>query len=231
MIEHNRIQMVSGNELLRQTVESVLQTNKKEWFLNWQEGINFYNLLGKRKSDEIIKNEILQGLLQVDNTFAIEDFVITEEGRELKVYFTAKTSSGETVTISNMAAGTSVSRTGVTGSYYSSRSSSVDVSNKANKATTLAGYGITDAYTQEQTDTAISAAIANAPYLSRVSVEKLPDISKANENIIYVVYADADSENNKYTEWMAINGAWEQTGGSDIVDITTDEIDALYGEV
>lgn len=232
MIEQNRIQMVSGEELLRQTTESVLQTNLREWFLNWKEGINFYNLLGKRKSDEIIKNEILQGLLQVDDTFIIEDFVITEEaGRNMKIYFTAKNSNGESVTVSNMDAGTSVSRAGNMGYYYSSRSSYPDISNKANKATTLAGYGITDAYTQEQTDIAISAALANAPYLSRLTVEKLPDITTASSNIIYVIYADADSENNKYTEWMAINGAWEQTGGSDIVDITTEEIDSLYGEV
>lgn len=36
-----------------------------------------------------------------------------------------------------------------------------DVANKADKATTLAGYGITDAYTSAQTDTAIANAMAN----------------------------------------------------------------------
>ena len=36
-----------------------------------------------------------------------------------------------------------------------------DIANKANKATTLAGYGITDAYTNAQTDTAIATAISN----------------------------------------------------------------------
>ena len=35
-----------------------------------------------------------------------------------------------------------------------------DITNKADKATTLAGYGIADAYTQAQTDTAISNAMA-----------------------------------------------------------------------
>lgn len=231
LIEQNRIQMVSGNELLRQTVESVLQTNKREWFLNWQEGINFYNLLGKRKSDEIIENEILQGLLQVDDTFVIQDFKITEEGRNMNIYFTAKNENGETITVSNMAAGTA-GRTGTMGYYYSSsRSSYPDVSNKANKATTLAGYGITDAYTQEQTDIAISAALAKAPYLTRLTVEELPEVSVASDNVIYVIYADDDSESNKYTEWMVINGAWEMTGGTDIKDITIDEIDELYGEV
>ena len=218
---------------MRQTVESVLQTNKKEWFLNWEEGINIYNILGKRKSDEIIQNEIAQGLLQVDSSFLIEDFHVETEGREMKISFTAKNSNGETVTISNMGAGRS-SGTSYTASYfggYRYSSSYPDISHKANKATTLAGYGITDAYTQEQTNSAISAALVNAPYLSRTTVERLPDLSVANINTIYVLYEDSESENNKYTEWMVINGKWEQTGGSDIVDITADEIDALYGEV
>ena len=35
-----------------------------------------------------------------------------------------------------------------------------DIANKADKATTLAGYGITDAYTNAQTDTAIANAMA-----------------------------------------------------------------------
>lgn len=36
-----------------------------------------------------------------------------------------------------------------------------DIANKADKATTLAGYGIADAYTSSQTDTAIANAMAN----------------------------------------------------------------------
>ena len=229
MIENNRIQMVSGNELLRQTVESVLQTNKKEWFLNWQEGINFYNLLGKRKSDEIIQNEIMQGLLQVDSSFVMDDFRITEEGREMKVFFTARNSNGDSISVGNVSAGTQGTRTGYVPSYYSSRSSSVDVSNKANKATTLAGYGITDAYTQEETNKAIAAALANAPYMTRLTVEKLPEIG--NPSVIYIVPSENGSESNMYSEWLYVNGKWEQTGGEDIEDITNEEIDALYGEV
>ena len=231
LIEQNRIQMVNGNELLRQTVESVLQTNKREWFLNWQEGINFYNLLGKRKSDEIIENEILQGLLQVDNTFIIEDFKITQNGRDMNINFTATNGNGEKITVGNMTASTT-GRTGNMGYYYSSsRASYPDISNKANKATTLEGYGITDAYTQEQTNSAISMAIAKAPYLKRMTVNALPDVSDADENIIYVLYADGDSARNKYTEWMVVNGEWELTGGTEIEKITIEEIDELYGEV
>lgn len=49
LIQNNEIQIVTGEELTRQTVKCVLNTNKGEWFANWQEGINFSELLGKKK--------------------------------------------------------------------------------------------------------------------------------------------------------------------------------------
>ena len=56
VIENNRIQMIEGTDLLRQTVQSVLGTNKGEWTLNPNEGINFKNLLGKQKTIDTKKN-------------------------------------------------------------------------------------------------------------------------------------------------------------------------------
>lgn len=46
-IVNGRIEMIEGSELLAQTVQSVLGTNKGEWVLNKEEGINFRNILGK----------------------------------------------------------------------------------------------------------------------------------------------------------------------------------------
>lgn len=50
IIENNEIVMVNGNDLLKQNVKSVLSTNKGEWSLNVEEGINFNNILGKQSS-------------------------------------------------------------------------------------------------------------------------------------------------------------------------------------
>lgn len=49
LIMNNEIQLVDGSDLLAQTVQTVLNTNKGEWFLNEDEGINFWNILGKHK--------------------------------------------------------------------------------------------------------------------------------------------------------------------------------------
>ena len=90
---------------------------------------------------------------------------------------------------------------------------------KADKATTLEGYGITDAYTKSATDSAIAAAVAAAPHLKRTIVEQLPDEGEADENTIYMVGRGAGSEDSAYEEYMLINGAFERIGTSD-VDLT-----------
>lgn len=98
IIENKDIKMVSDIELLRQKVKSILSTCKNEWFLNIDEGINFNNLLGKKKSDDIIRNEILEGLKQVDSTFILESFSCSVNDRHLIIKFSARTSSDIVIT-------------------------------------------------------------------------------------------------------------------------------------
>ena len=43
------IEIVSDDELMVQTIQSVLSTNKGEWIFDAEEGINFANILGKQK--------------------------------------------------------------------------------------------------------------------------------------------------------------------------------------
>lgn len=90
---------------------------------------------------------------------------------------------------------------------------------KANKATTLAGYGITDAYTKGETDGAIAMAVANAEHLKRTIVEALPDVGDADEHTIYMVGDGEGEGNQKYEEFMLVNGAFEKIGDS-AVDLT-----------
>ena len=90
---------------------------------------------------------------------------------------------------------------------------------KADKSTTLAGYGIGDAYTKGQTDSAIAAAVAAAPHLKRTIVEDLPDAGSADQNTIYMVGTGAGSEDSAYEEYMVINSSFEKIGSSE-VDLT-----------
>lgn len=96
-----------------------------------------------------------------------------------------------------------------------------NIDKKADKATTLAGYGITNAYTSGQTDTKIAEAVANAHHLKREIVDTLPDVATANEDTIYMVPDAGDtgaagSNKSVYTEYMLVNGAFERIGTSDV---------------
>lgn len=96
------------------------------------------------------------------------------------------------------------------------------LASKADKATTLAGYGITDAYTTTQTDSKIAAAIASAPHLKRAIVEELPAVGSADANTIYMVpqgkgsVDDPGTTTSHYNEYMLINGAFELIGSSQV---------------
>lgn len=93
------------------------------------------------------------------------------------------------------------------------------INGKADKGDSLADYGITDAYTKGQADSAIAAAVAAAPHLKRSIVEDLPEVGSADANTIYMVGTGAGSEDSAYEEYMLINGAFERIGTSD-VDLT-----------
>lgn len=93
--------------------------------------------------------------------------------------------------------------------------------------TTLAGYGITDAYTKTQTDSAITTAIGKAGHLKREIVSALPSVSSADENTIYMVPkasgATGSSDTNGYDEYMLVVSGntkkFEKIGDS-AVDLT-----------
>lgn len=93
---------------------------------------------------------------------------------------------------------------------------------KADKATTLEGYGITDAYTKAQTDSKIAESIAAADHLKREIVESLPEVEEADENTIYMVpqgggsIEDPGTSTSHYNEYMLINGAFELVGSSQV---------------
>ena len=89
-------------------------------------------------------------------------------------------------------------------------------SGKADKATTLSGYGIADAYTKTQTDSAIATAVANAGHLKREIVAALPDAGEADEHTIYMVGTGEGSEHSVYEEYMLINGGFEKIGSSEV---------------
>ena len=92
-------------------------------------------------------------------------------------------------------------------------------SDKADKATTLAGYGISDAYTKGETDSAISSAVAASQHLTKVVLgdsEELPDASSATQNAIYLKKITGGSGDQYYEEFIVINDQWEKIGDTKV---------------
>ena len=92
-------------------------------------------------------------------------------------------------------------------------------SGKADKATSLAGYGITDAYTKGETDSAISSAVAASQHLTKVVLgddEELPDASTATQNAIYLKKIADGAGNQYYEEFIVINNQWEKIGDTKV---------------
>lgn len=105
----------------------------------------------------------------------------------------------------------------------------------AAKATTLAGYGITDSMTASEVNTAIQTALGSITGVSYQIVETLPQTGAAG--VIYLV-SNSGTGANVYDEYIYTNGAFEKIGStdtdlsgyiqeSDLVTITNGEIDTI----
>lgn len=87
--------MLSGVDLLIQTVECVVGTNRGEWFLDEDEGITFSVALEKHPDMDMVKSEINDALLKVDEAFVMEDFTYSKAGRKLQIHFIASNDIGQ----------------------------------------------------------------------------------------------------------------------------------------
>ena len=72
--------MIQGTELTKQTIKTVLGTQKGEWFLNWEEGINHNEILGKKRyasQSSALDNQYLAEINE------LKDVIKANEGSEL----------------------------------------------------------------------------------------------------------------------------------------------------
>lgn len=106
---------------------------------------------------------------------------------------------------------------------------------KQSPATTLAGYGITNAYTKTEVDTAIASAAGG---MSFEIVSSLP--ATGSSNTIYLMAQSGGSGTDLYDEyiWLSSSSAYEKIGSTgvdltgywnstNLVALTSNEIDAI----
>lgn len=89
VINDNKIEYVSGVELVAQTLRQVLNTNLGEWFGNEDEGIDFSVILTKNPNYELIQDTIDTAVQYVADMLDVEleadNYSYSTEGRQLTV--------------------------------------------------------------------------------------------------------------------------------------------------
>lgn len=114
--------------------------------------------------------------------------------------------------------------------------------NKADKATTLEGYGITDAMTATAIAEAIQAAIAATGHASFSKVDAVPSAEEAKANVLYLVmnadtgfydiYAKVETEVVRLDDVSVNLDAYSTTGqmNAAIAEAIKNKVDAVEGK-
>ena len=99
VIENGELLLIDGAEEIAQCCEIVLGTNKGEWFLNPQLGIDFNTLNNKAVSVEAVREQIRSGLRQEPRISTIEaiNVQLDTKARQSSVTFRATATTGEVV--------------------------------------------------------------------------------------------------------------------------------------
>lgn len=95
VLKNGDLQLVKDKDLTIQKVKLTLSTNKGEWFLNEEQGIDFRVILTKNPSVDEILETVRNGLHQVDETLEIIDYSFVRKDRHLVMAFKASNGSGE----------------------------------------------------------------------------------------------------------------------------------------
>lgn len=100
VVNTKTIEVVQDDELLRQTVELVLATNRGEWEFDPLEGIDRKLLLRKGYNADDIRGTIEAACLRVDPTLTLTDFDLSVDARRhAKIKITLVKPDGDTIEV------------------------------------------------------------------------------------------------------------------------------------
>lgn len=99
----NNLVMVEGKEEIAQSIERILTTNKGEWFLNLEHGLDYKAITGKGRDIEGIKLAITEAILQEERVSEVEKIdLFLDKDRHLKINVTARLQEGDTLDLSEV---------------------------------------------------------------------------------------------------------------------------------
>ena len=89
------VDVVEDGELLAQTIQAIWSTNRGEWSLNKEEGIDIYLILGKRPDRDAIRAEMEEALEKIRPTASIVEFVMETDRKSRHAMLTVRIQDGE----------------------------------------------------------------------------------------------------------------------------------------
>lgn len=102
VLENNDLAVVDGAEELAQCAEVLLGTNKGEWFLNPDFGLDFKALLGKGVSDEAVIEAVQDALAQEERIQSVNAIQIARADRSLSISLSLSGEDGATEVTANV---------------------------------------------------------------------------------------------------------------------------------
>ena len=103
IIHNGELVMIKGHEELTRSIERILTTNLKEWFLDIDFGLDYSAISGKGKSVESIKIAIIEAIYQDPRIRQAEiNIVELNNGRELRVEGIATDIEGSEIDLSEL---------------------------------------------------------------------------------------------------------------------------------
>ena len=99
VIRQNDISLVYGRDEVAQSILNALGTNREEFELEPDMGIEFFNILGKGKTEEDIQAEIFEGLSQEERIETVDDILVTFDSvnRKVDIRFSVTTVEGDII--------------------------------------------------------------------------------------------------------------------------------------
>ncbi len=88
-LDKGELLLVDAEEELEQSVKLCTATNKGEWFLDPDFGLDFYAILGHNPTEEKMRDALLDAFSYEPRIDSIEDLKVEREGRKAKVYYRA----------------------------------------------------------------------------------------------------------------------------------------------
>lgn len=96
--EQGDLMLVNDDLEVIQSINRILTTNKGEWFLNVDFGLNYNEIQGKGKSIDNMKLAVTEAILQEERVESIVSLVVELlKNRGCRIFFKAKIKSGNLV--------------------------------------------------------------------------------------------------------------------------------------